>query len=106
MILFERNIHKRLFNIFDLDLQPPSIIVFNVTDNLMYLTVQPPPGSFDFYTVRCPEDEPWRIFSREVETVTCHIISKLPLMNIILETIKGSLQPAVSSITQEGTCHC
>lgn len=78
----------------------------NVTDNQVYLTIQPPLGSFDFYIVRCPEDEPWRVFSREIETLTCSILPGFPLMNIILETIKGTFKSAVTSITQESMYKC
>jgi hypothetical protein len=74
----------------------------NVKNDQVYLTVRPPLGFFDYFTISCPNGSVWNATENAPINVSCFIIPNFPLISIVLESNKVDLTPAVKQIVQEG----
>lgn len=76
-------------------------------DNKIRLEIIRPVGSFDRVEVRCPVEQPQIIFQNTPPddlraTVDCSFLPSIPLMNVVITTIKQGFNPAVIDVTREG----
>lgn len=88
--------------IFVLALQPPLLDSFNVINDKIHLTVRPPLGSYDYFTVRCLDGISFNSTSKQPITVTCSVLSNVALTDILLETVKNGFLTVINRIDREG----
>ena len=88
--------------IFILALQPPLLDSFSVINDQIHLTVRPPLGSYDYFTVRCLDGFALNSTSRQPIMVNCSVLPNVALTNILLETGKNGYPTVISSIDREG----